>query len=304
LFEQTRAQKHRVCGEFLSSEIAPLLRSIGLWDEFQRIGPQIYRRLVLHFPSITKCAPLREAAWGVSRRRFDLLLRGYAERLGATVTAARGIAAEAPVVLASGRRHQAPRGQRLFGFKSHFVAPVSDSIELFFFQGAYVGVNCVEDGITNVCGVAPESLLRKHDFCPDALLQEFPPLRERLSGAARLMDWLRAGPLVFGNKVKRSSEPGVYRAGDVLKFVDPFTGSGLVSAVYSGLSAGRAAAGKRPVSEHVARCRRAFRQPLLVSSFFRWAWLSGNADALVRYVPHRLEWLLSLTRPRCVLEEF
>jgi flavin-dependent dehydrogenase len=231
------------------------------------------------------------------------LLRGYAERLGATVTAARRIVQEVPEVLASGRGHQAPRGRRLFGFKSHFLAPVTDSIELFFFQGAYVGVNCVERGVTNVCGVAPESLLRRHGFRPDELLEQFPALRERLRGAVRLMEWLRTGPLVFGNERSRPGVPGVYRAGDLLNFVDPFTGSGLVSAVYSGLSAGRSAALGRPVSEHTARCRRAFRQPLLVSSFFRWAWLSGNADALVRYVPHRLEWLMSLTRPQCRLSE-
>jgi hypothetical protein len=185
------------------------------------------------------------------------------------------------------------RARRLFGFKAHFEGPVTDSIELFFFKDCYVGVNGVEGGITNVCGLGPEETLRRYGFEPDGLLESFAPLKERTGSLRRVMDWLTTGPLHYGQRLEPDRD--VYLAGDALSFVDPYTGSGILGALLSGISAGRSAALGEPPAVHYRRCAGLLRRAYLVSSLFRTLIRSGAADALIRLIPGR--WLVSWTRP-------
>ncbi|MEZ5398263.1 MAG: FAD-dependent monooxygenase [Bryobacteraceae bacterium] len=300
LVDRSRVRKHRVCGEFLSAEIEPLLRRFRLWDEFRSVGPNRTLRLGLHFAGVSRWARLPQPAWGMSRERFDSLLLDAALERGARWGDA---GASTPRVLAHGRADSAPRGERLFGFKAHYDARVTDSVELFFFDGCYVGVNTVERDVTNVCGVGPESVLRGIGFNADGLLDRLPALRERLAGARRRWDWLKTGPLVFGHRFSEPVEGGVYRAGDALSFVDPFTGSGLVAAVFTGESAGRAAANGEGVEAHLQRCRMAMGNPFAAASAMRWAWRSGWAGPLLRVTKVPLGWLVGLTRPLVKLNQ-
>ena len=126
----------------------------------------------------------------------------------------------------------------MFGFKAHFTGPADDVVELFFFRHAYAGVSAVEGGATNVCGLARESLLAAHGFDIDAVVRNWAPLRDRLRPLARSMDWLVTAPLVFAQNLQPSNGEGVYRTGDALGFIDPFTGSGILSALLTGRLAG------------------------------------------------------------------
>ena len=107
-------------------------------------------------------------AYGVSRYELDRLLLEHAASAGTQVvsehwsTAAQGVT----VILAAGRRCIAPAGDRLFGFKAHFSGPANDNVELYFFQDCYVGISAIENGATNVCGLAPERNLRPFGFSP------------------------------------------------------------------------------------------------------------------------------------------
>jgi hypothetical protein len=95
----------------------------------------------------------------------------------------------------------------------------------------------IENGVTNVCGLAPERTLRSFGFHPSDLLERYAP---------RTMDWLVTGPLVFSERLRQPADQAVYRAGDSLGFIDPFTGSGILNAMLTGELAGVAAA--RPAS--------------------------------------------------------
>jgi hypothetical protein len=46
-----------------------------------------------------------------------------------------------------------------------------DNVELYFFQNCYVGISAIENGATNVCGLAPERSLRPFGFHPGTLKQ-------------------------------------------------------------------------------------------------------------------------------------
>jgi len=55
-------------------------------------------------------------------------------------------------------------------------------VELYFFQNGYVGISAIENGATNVCGLAPERSLRSLGFHPGGLP---PALRPALRAPAR-----------------------------------------------------------------------------------------------------------------------
>jgi menaquinone-9 beta-reductase len=296
LIEKSKLPRHKVCGEFFSPEIQPELEALGVWDSFEHRQPARIGRMRLVFARREKTAALPEAAWGLSRFAFDALMLDRARSLGATLVRKSDVreSGDAPVVIASGRTlDDSPRGRRLFGFKAHFEGPASDTVELYFFRGCYVGVAPIESGRTNVCGLGPEDFFRKFDFDFDAVVRQSPAIEERLRPMTRLFAWLSTGPLKYAQAFGKSEQ---YLAGDALSFVDPFTGSGLVAAVRTGALAGVAAARGEAVSAHAAHCRAALKQPFEFSSLFRKAVDNGLAEHLIGLLPARA--LFALTRPR------
>lgn len=298
LWEQSRLPRHKVCGEFLSPGVVPLLGALQVESAFWDARPAPVRRMIVSIGRARKQAPLPETAWGLSRFALDhLLLRAAAAR-GAQVLRQRGPApCQLPTVLAAGRQASQPKGRRLFGFKAHYQGPLEDAVELYFFGRCYLGINSVEDGRVNVCGLGPESDLARFHFDIDEMLHAVPELRDRLAPLRRVMDWLTTGPLVFGNRFRASASPSaaVYPAGDQLSFVDPFTGSGMLSAILTGSLAGRAAAARRPQDSYLRQCRTELQRPFQVAGLFRDVIASGWAERLLPCVPAAL--LFRWTRP-------
>jgi menaquinone-9 beta-reductase len=294
IHEKSSFPRHKVCGEFLSPELLPLLEKLGVAEGFLALRPARLNRIRLHLGRRTKAWTLEDPAFGLSRSAFDHLLLETAVARGAELR--RETVAEAPsgAVVAHGRRTGAEKGRRLFGFKAHFSGPVDDGVDLAFFGRVYAGVSAVEEGGVNVCGLAPESELRRHGFAPDGLLAESYVLRERLRPLTRAMDWLITGPLVFRHGL--AEKRVVYPAGDALGFVDPFTGSGILSAVLTGRIAGRAAALMLDPAEHLRQCRETLGFQYRTSGTLRRLIASGWAERLSALAPGRI--LFRLTRPR------
>src|ERR1035438_10088105 len=242
-------------------------------------------------------ARLQQPAYGLSRYELDRLLLEHAASVGVEVVREHWSAAaqEDTVILAAGRKSIAPAGDRLFGFKAHFSGPVNDGVELYFFQNCYVGVSAIENGATNVCGLAPERTLRSFGFHPSDLLERYAPLSERLRPLSRTMDWLVTGPLVFSERLRQPADHAVYCAGDSLGFIDPFTGPGLLNPFLPGDLAGVAAARGPSAVSYFRVCRRLLRPVFPVSSAFRTIIASGHAGVLASLVPGRF--LFHATRP-------
>lgn len=290
--EKSGFPRHKVCGEFLSPGILPALESLGLLQAFQETRPAAIRRMLLHFGAREKSSVLPEPGFGLSRYAFDNLLLQSAVDSGAELASE---TLTSPDVIATGRRSLQPRGKRLFGFKAHYNGPAHDSVELFFLGGVYVGINSIENGLTNVCGLGPEDELRRIGFAIDELLEKCAPLRARIAPLSRTMPWLHTGPLEFGNRLDRD-ETGSFLAGDALSFVDPFTGSGLLSAVLTGKLAGEHAARRLPVSLYLSECRKIIGKPFGVASVLRSLAATRAAEHLIQFVPGKL--LFQWTRPQ------
>lgn len=305
LIEKSRLPRHKVCGEFLSPEVCRLLEQLGVWQEFLRAAPAPIHRLALRFGARSRQYKLPGCAYGLSRYRFDRLLVDQAIALKTVLKTggapdgapAPSASAEPPAatVLATGRNAMAPPGDRLFGFKAHFRGSAEDAIELFFFAGSYVGVSPIENGLTNVCGVAPEQLLRSHDFQIDGLLDACAPLTERLSPLSRTMQWLTVGPLVLGSRWDHEPDERVYPAGDVLGFIDPFAGTGILNALLTGRMAGLAAAQGLSSQAYLQQCRRLLAKPFRTAALIRTALAKGWAERLAPLIP--ASWLFRRTRP-------
>jgi len=300
VFEKSAFPRHKVCGEFVSPEVFPLFERLGVRNDFLALAPSRIRHTRLHFSTgsariHTKRWTLAEPAYGVSRYALDaMLLRAAAQHGAEVVRETAPPFAGAARIVAYGRHSRATKGARLFGFKAHFSGTGDDAVDLMFFDGCYAGVSAVEGGAINVCGLAPERVLQRYGFHPDELLDASPLLRERVRGLKRTMEWLVTGPLVFRDAFGHS--PGEYLAGDALGFVDPFTGSGLLAAVLTGLMAGTAAARAVPATTHLRACRRALWVQYRTAAMLRRVVENGWAAALAPLIPGKA--LFEFTRPR------
>ncbi len=299
VYEKSILPRHKVCGEFLSPEILPVLDGLGVAAGFLGLKPVRLTHAELHFGRSGRRFRLPEPAYGLSRYALDHFLLREAVARGAEVRRERYTSRNSTVVYTGGRSAGSRRGRRLFGFKAHFAGAPNDAVELYFFRGGYCGLAPVEDGSTNVCGLAPEELLRAHEFHVDELLDKVPRLKTRLASLSRSTRWFTTGPLSFGIT---APERPVLAAGDAACFVDPFTGSGLLGAVQTGAWAGatvlRAAEGaewEECCAWQRRRCAAFYRRQLTTTTVIRRALQLGWAEALAGVVPG---WLLfRLTRP-------
>jgi len=296
LFEKSVFPRHKVCGEFLSPEVEAVFSRLGVLQAFQTAGPAPIRRAVLHLGGRVKRWALDPPAYGLSRYALDWALVQAAAARGAEVIRDMRKPERGPVVLAHGRRQLSPRGRRLFGFKAHFAGSTDDSVELFFFSRCYVGVSPVEGGLTNVCGLVPEAALSVLGFRIDALLDFEPALKERLKPLRRNMEWLITAPVTPDRRFARPTGEALFPAGDALGFIDPFTGSGILSALLTGRAAGQAAARGRSTAEYLRDCSRILRLQYRLAASVSAAISSGLARYAMGWMPGRL--LFRATRPR------
>jgi menaquinone-9 beta-reductase len=267
LYEKSRFPRHKVCGEFLDGQVRSVLARHGLETAVDAHEPAAITHAALIWGERRKSFLLPRPAIGISRYVLDeLLLRACMDR-GAELVQSAGTPSAASIV-AHGRKPKSQRGQRFFGYKAHFHGPPNEAnstVELYFQGLGYTGVNGIERGRTNVCGLALEEDLKACGFDGDAWVQSQAALRQRIQGMERQMDWLFTGPLFYGPV----EDTVGYPCGDALSFVDPFTGSGMLCAFVTGQIAAQSILAGRSPEEHLAACRSVLLPAFRWSSLFR-----------------------------------
>jgi flavin-dependent dehydrogenase len=257
LYDRDVFPRDKLCGEFLSYDALPILKPLGVLDAIDAAGaPHIERCRVIGAKRTYEFA-LPHRARGISRMFFDdLLLRtaaaNGAQRFdGKTVTSLDEIEAKA-VVGAWGRwgrfDQQLQRNfvrdhsHRNFGFKRHYIAtsPSRDSIDLYSFRRGYLGVNAVEGGITNICGLVHASRLSGHKGRWDAFIETIRAEERQLealysSHRPAQEGYLSSEPVIF--RARSAVEGGVFMIGDASGVIDPLTGNGMAMAIQSALLA-------------------------------------------------------------------
>lgn len=271
LLERERSAHDKVCGEFVSGEAARLLAGLGL-DPAALGAASLGRVRIAHGARVAEAA-LPFPAWGLSRRRLDAALLMAAEQEGAEVrrgVAVRGLGPDGAVLLpgealragavflATGKHElrgaARPTGaEKLVGIKLHLrLAPaqarlIAGVVELHLLQGGYAGLQSIEDGIANLCVIAPAARFgpagRSAMALVEALAMEAPRLGERLAGAEPL--WprpLAVARVPYGYRYHQAHDgaPGVFRLGDQAAVIPSLTGDGMAIALHSAVLAAAA----------------------------------------------------------------
>jgi len=263
ILERGQLPRHRVCGEFVSSESLSLLSSL-LSPEFAQIlrdAPRINSARLFVDDSILTTT-IQPAAASIARYALDSALWRAAVHAGTDArqqVTVRSIEGNSPfhvftsvgdfvtksVIDASGRwsnlrsihpREDSTTSARWIGLKAHFFeSETASSVDLYFFPGGYCGVQPVGDAarnedheIINACAMVRADVATT---LPE-VLRCHPSLLERSKGWKQAFDTVATSPLIF-----TSPEPvreGTLMAGDSVAFVDPFVGDGISLALRSG----------------------------------------------------------------------
>lgn len=272
VFESEKFPRHKVCGEFVSTESLPFLRA-EIPDvmvagspitrmEFASVHGQA-RRFELPAPA---CGLSRwlldEALWraaacaGADMHEGEKIRRvrrfpqereigweiesedgAVQKALGLIVACGRWWKIEGLESPAAKARRESPGDW--VGAKAHFVGvEPRTAVELFHFPGGYCGLAPVEGGVYNACCLVHQGLVRGQagnakDFARwIAAVARHPALNARLQGASQACETVATAPV--RPERNRAASRGALFAGDTAGFLDPFTGDGISMALQSG----------------------------------------------------------------------
>jgi len=248
LLEKDRFPRHKVCGEFVSPESLRLLDWLLESSPF-RDKPEITSsRVFSGRKSVT--LPISPSARSIPRYDLDLALleaartSGVHAEEGVTVrevnyadtfrveTQSASFTARA-VVNATGRWSQltqhSPQGDKWIGVKAHFHEDSPPpSVDLYFFDGGYCGVQPVGPNAVNACAMVRSDAA--HSL--DEVFARQSYLCSRSRNWQPLFPAVTTSPLYF--RKPQTESRGMLLAGDSASFIDPFAGDGISLAMHSG----------------------------------------------------------------------
>jgi flavin-dependent dehydrogenase len=314
LLEKDVFPRHKVCGEFLSSDALLSLERIKMKESVERATTERMSRGAVHLAS-GKAIPfaLPAPAIGISRYRLDDLLARRARAAGADVRFNARVLSAAPrpgggfrvrfvhrqaeldveaaaVIGAWGRwdaldraleRGFLGRRSRFFGWNRDFVGKtgfLEGEVRLYLFYGGYCGLSRVEEGAVNLAGVVSEEVWKRAGGGWPAVVD-----RARRGNPALERDLARMepGPIgflgtgpVFLTR-KPPAENGILMAGDASGVIDPFSGEGQAAALASGILAAECA--ERLIDGKLSReeCARLYGEEWRKRFARRFAWSAG-----------------------------
>lgn len=267
VLERAPGPCHKVCGEFLSVETQASLATLGV--DPTALGAAAIDEVALHAGSRGGAIALPFRALSLSRYRLDEALLRRASDLGAEVR--RSVSARAAVPLEHGWRVRCgdgtsvrcrtlvlatgkhalngigdARGASMVGLKIHLrLAPesaraLSGRVELFLLPDGYGGLEPVENGVANLCVLLRRAAVARigpgWPALRDYLMSAAPTLGARLDGGITSWETPLAVACPSGGHLHKSLpgvDRGLYRVGDRIAHIPPFTGDGLGIALAS-----------------------------------------------------------------------
>lgn len=261
LLERGRLPRHKVCGEFLSPEGVALLKSIhpAFENGWLRDAPRIARARI--FVDSTRAdVPIDPPGASIARYHLDHALWRAAQAhqvicrqhvavdriTGSgpfTVATSAGSFEARAVIVAAGRwsvlRHHAQEQgpEKWVGLKAHYLeAKPSLSVDLYFFNGGYCGVQPIGRDRVNLCAMVRTDIATTLE----KVLTLHPELEQRSHAWLQISAPVSTSPLVFNEPV--AEQGGIFYVGDAAGFIDPFVGDGISIAVRTGTMAASALA--------------------------------------------------------------
>jgi flavin-dependent dehydrogenase len=256
VFEQKAYPAHKVCGEFLSLESVPYLKSLGLPIEDWNL-PVIKQLKLTNENGYTYTRSLKLGGTGLSRYKLDFELSKLFEKNGVAfypetkvtkvetdTISASGIEVKANLIVGSHGKYVAgylkepvdKPAKKYVGVKYHIKGNFNaKEIALHSFNGGYCGISQVEDETFCLCYLVSADQLKKHGMIEQLernVLYKNPYLQQIYHIAEFLWD----KPLTISNI--RFDKQYVSRAntlfvGDAVGSISPLSGNGMSIAASS-----------------------------------------------------------------------
>jgi flavin-dependent dehydrogenase len=256
LLEKDHFPRHKVCGEFVSPESLELLDCLLSEKRFSD-KPQIRTARAFSGKKVISL-PVSPAARSIPRFELDAALveaaraAGVEAQEGATVrevqqdtnfkvTTPEKTFSGRAVVNATGRwsqltQYAAPKNSpgnknkdKWIGLKGHFrEADPVPSVDLYFFDGGYCGVQPVSGNAVNACAMVRSDVARSLE----EVFSRQSDLWQRSRKWKPLFQEISTSPLYF--RPPYTVSKGMILAGDAVAFIDPFAGDGISLALHSG----------------------------------------------------------------------
>ncbi len=250
LLEKDRFPRHKVCGEFVSSESLGLLERLLGEKQFDSRPEITSSRIFVDKKSVF--LPVSPAARSIPRFELDVQLFHAAQGAGVKtqeetvvrevqqqgeifrVTSAEGVFTAKAVVNATGRWSQLTQfgistKKKWIGLKAHFTEKnPPQSVDLYFFSGGYCGVQPVSENVVNAAAMVRADAARSLD----EVFARHPELWRRSRDWQPLFPTITTSPLYFRKPETEST--GMILAGDAAGFIDPFAGDGISLALHGG----------------------------------------------------------------------
>jgi flavin-dependent dehydrogenase len=262
LVERKNYPFHRVCGEYISNEVVPYLRSRDLFPEFFN-PPAINIFQLSTIDGESKFMPLDLGGFGISRFTYDNLLFERARSLGVEFRLNTEVTTlefrdgkfrigtesdqwDADVVVGSfGKRSRVDRAlQRSFlrrrspyvGVKYHIRSTHPDElISLHNFPGGYCGISNVEEKKSTLCYLTHVSNVKRYrniaEMERNVIMQN--PLLKVIFNES---EFLFEKPEVINEVSFETKSPvvdHVMMAGDAAGMIAPLCGNGMAMAIQS-----------------------------------------------------------------------
>jgi menaquinone-9 beta-reductase len=253
---------HRVCGEYISNETIPYLKSLELFPH-EFAPPSITRFLLSSVNGKSETMNLDLGGFGISRYVFDNFLYEKAKSLGVTFllntevdnvffsentfqikTQSKNL--EADVVLGSfGKRSKVDvqlnrsfiqKRSPYVGVKYHLkTSHPEDLIALHNFDGGYCGMSNIEDGKTTLCYLTHRDNLRQFKNIREMeenVLFRNPLLKSVFAQAEFLFDKPETiNEISF--ETKSPIENHMLMVGDAAGMITPLCGNGMAMAIHA-----------------------------------------------------------------------
>jgi flavin-dependent dehydrogenase len=251
-----------VCGEYISNETLPYLKSLDLFPaEF--LPPAITRFRLSAVSGKSEMLPLDLGGFGISRYTFDQFIYRRAVQEGVHIMQNTEVLdvsfqkdifsikldsgeMEADVVVgAYGKRSKLDkRFNRSFiharspyvGIKYHaYTENSADLISLHNFEGGYCGVSNIEDGKTNICYLTHRDVLRRYKSIGEmeqVVLFKNPFLRN-IFGQAKFLFNKPETINEISFETKSAVENHIFMVGDAAGMITPLCGNGMAMAIHS-----------------------------------------------------------------------
>ena len=262
VFEKNEYPKHKVCGEFISNEVLPYLKKIGL--DIESLHPTNINKTQLstHSGKIIK-GKLPLGGFGISRYILDNYLYKKVHELGGKVvkdsvtsidflddifsisTQSNEIFQSKIVLGAFGKRSNLDielnrkfikQKSPWLGVKAHYSGNFpNDLVGLHNFEGGYCGVSKVENDVINICYLVQYESFKKYknivDFQENVIFKN-----KNLEAIFKESNLLFENPLTISQisfEDKPKIENHVLMIGDSAGLIHPLCGNGMAMAIHS-----------------------------------------------------------------------